>query len=109
MKRFAFSVGITLIAGTACATLLNRSRKRALRDHRSSGIWQMTSLSALIAGLVLAGLPATGLSAGPDFAGTTWQLVSIQSMDDAQGTTRVDDPSRLTLKFSFSITLLLGA
>ena len=99
MKRFAFSVGITLIAGTACATLLNRSRKRALRDHRSSGIWQMTSLSALIAGLVLAGLPATGLSAGPDFAGTTWQLVSIQSMDDAQGTTRVDDPSRLTLKF----------
>ena len=29
----------------------------------------------------------------PPLEGTTWQLVSIQSMDDAQGTTPVPDPS----------------
>ena len=33
------------------------------------------------------------------FASTTWQLLSIQSMDDAQGTTKVADPSRFTLEF----------
>ncbi len=32
-------------------------------------------------------------------AETTWQLVSIQSMDDAQGTTRVADPSTFTVTF----------
>jgi heat shock protein HslJ len=29
--------------------------------------------------------------------GTQWQLLSIQSMDDAQGTTRIADPKRYTL------------
>ena len=33
------------------------------------------------------------------FAGTTWQLLSIQSMDDAQGVTKVADPGRFTLSF----------
>ena len=32
-------------------------------------------------------------------AGTSWQLVAIQSMDDAQGTTRVANPARFTLRF----------
>jgi len=59
----------------------------------------MSALRALVGGLVLAGLPATGGSAGPEFAGTTWQLVAIQSMDDAQGVTKVDDPRRFTLEF----------
>ena len=31
--------------------------------------------------------------------GTSWQLVSIQSMDDAQGTTSVPDPSKFTVTF----------
>jgi heat shock protein HslJ len=31
--------------------------------------------------------------------GTSWQLVSIQSMDDAQGTTTVPDPSKFTVTF----------
>jgi heat shock protein HslJ len=30
--------------------------------------------------------------------GTAWQLHAIQSMDDAQGTTRIADPSRFTLR-----------
>ena len=40
-----------------------------------------------------AGEPTAGLS------GTAWQLVAIQSMDDAQGTTRVANPARFTLRF----------
>ena len=39
------------------------------------------------------GAPAAGLT------GTSWQLGAIQSMDDAQGTTRIADPSRFTLHF----------
>lgn len=59
----------------------------------------MKNVRTLIGGLVLAGLPAIALSAGAELVGTTWQLVAIQSMDDAQGTAKVDDPSRFTLEF----------
>ncbi len=59
-----------------------------------------TATSSLwITGLLLAALPAIGWSAGPDFAGTRWQLVAIQSMDDAQGSTKIPDPSQFTLEF----------
>jgi heat shock protein HslJ len=33
-----------------------------------------------------------------ELAGTSWQLVAIQSMDDTQGTTKVADPSHFTLE-----------
>ncbi len=32
-------------------------------------------------------------------AGTSWELHAIQSMDDAQGTTRIPEPQRFTLRF----------
>lgn len=48
---------------------------------------------------LLASVPAFVLAAGPELAGTAWQLVAIQSMDDAQGTTKVADPSHFTLEF----------
>lgn len=32
-------------------------------------------------------------------AGTQWQLLAIQSMDDAQGTTRIADPSLFSVHF----------
>lgn len=32
-------------------------------------------------------------------AGTAWQLLTIQSMDDAQGTTKIDHPEHFTLDF----------
>lgn len=35
-----------------------------------------------------------------ELANTSWQLVSYQSMDDSQGTTRTDDPKKYTLTFS---------
>jgi len=33
----------------------------------------------------------------PGLSGTSWRLVEFQSMDDAQGTTRPDDPSLYTM------------
>jgi len=38
-------------------------------------------------------------TAGP-LAGTDWRLVEIQSMDDAQGTTKPDDPSLYTMRLN---------
>ena len=32
-------------------------------------------------------------------AGTAWELHAIQSMDDAQGTTRIAEPQRFTIRF----------
>lgn len=55
------------------------------------------SMFAVLAALLLAGRPA--FSAEPELAGSAWQLLSIQSMDDAQGTTRVANPDHFTLEF----------
>lgn len=46
---------------------------------------------------VLAASPAQ--ADGNPLAGTAWQLNAIQSMDDAQGTTRVAEPDCFTLEF----------
>lgn len=35
----------------------------------------------------------------PSLVGTSWELVQVQSMDDAQGTTRLPDPSLYTVRF----------
>jgi heat shock protein HslJ len=54
---------------------------------------------SLFAAAALAGCAAPP-SAPPDpLAGTRWELVAIQSMDDAQGTTRIEQPERYTLLF----------
>jgi heat shock protein HslJ len=48
-------------------------------------------------------LPACTGAPAPDLvatlAGTSWQLHAIQSMDDAQGTTRIVEPQRFTIRF----------
>jgi len=42
--------------------------------------------------------PAAATSTAiPGLSGTSWRLVEFQSMDDAQGTTKPDDPSRYTM------------
>jgi hypothetical protein len=47
--------------------------------------------------------PASAVPAAPGdtagLAGTSWRLVERQSMDDAQGTTKPDDPAKYTLGF----------
>jgi len=40
-------------------------------------------------------------------AGTSWRLAEIQSMDDAIGTVRPDDPSRYTLAFAEDGTIAM--
>lgn len=44
-------------------------------------------------------LPPPGDAAPAGLAGTSWQLVSFQSMDDAQGTTRPEPGRGVTLNF----------
>ena len=50
------------------------------------------------------GAPEMHCQKQPDQAerltGTTWELITIQSMDDAQGTTRIDRPEKFTLQFA---------
>jgi heat shock protein HslJ len=46
---------------------------------------------------VMASLPLQAAPQTPPLQGTSWQLVGIQSMDDAQGLRRPADPSRYTL------------
>lgn len=43
------------------------------------------------------GTPVKSIVAG--LSGSHWHLHAIQSMDDSQGTLRITDPSRFTLKF----------
>lgn len=54
---------------------------------------------AAVVSFALAGLPAFALAAAPELAGTSWQLLAIQSMDDLQGTTKVKQPGQFTLEF----------
>jgi heat shock protein HslJ len=57
-------------------------------------------VSWILGGVVLA-LAACGSTAEPSHPldGTRWQLLSLQSMSDDQGTTTVDDPSKYTVEF----------
>jgi len=49
--------------------------------------------------LALAACAGSGAQPAPTLAGTAWELHAIQSMDDAQGTMRIADPKRFTLRF----------
>ncbi len=53
----------------------------------------------ILAALVLIFVGCATVNASPTLAGTSWRLVSIQSSDDAQGTTPVADPSKFTVSF----------
>ena len=54
----------------------------------------------LLSALFVAGCSVTPpQAASGSLSGTAWQLAAIQSMDDAQGTTRINDPQRFSLLF----------
>jgi heat shock protein HslJ len=63
---------------------------------RFLGAW---TVGAIAAASLLTGAspPLQAAPQTPPLQGTTWQLVGIQSMDDAQGLKRPADPSRYTL------------
>lgn len=44
--------------------------------------------------------PPVGNMAFSGLGGTSWRLVEFQSMDDAQGTTKIAEPERYTLTFN---------
>jgi heat shock protein HslJ len=52
--------------------------------------------AAVASGCVLADRPAPK----SPLAGTQWRLIEFQSMDDAQGTTRPNDPSLYTMRLN---------
>ena len=58
-----------------------------------TGLKSIALIAASLVGCAAVAPPASPLT------GTRWQLVSIQSMDDAQGTLRPSEPVRYTLEF----------
>jgi heat shock protein HslJ len=62
-------------------------------------IRSMTSAIALAA-LALTAACTTTPGMSEPLAGTSWRLLEMQSMDDAQGTTRANNPDRYTVTFS---------
>ncbi len=56
-------------------------------------------VAPVLAALALIFVGCATVNASPTLAGTSWRLLSIQSSDDAQGTTPVADPSKFTVSF----------
>ncbi len=68
--------------------------------HKATGSPPGTLRDTLLGGwLLVAACAPLQVPPGPGLTGTSWQLVAIQSMDDAQGTTRVAEPQHFTLRF----------
>lgn len=57
-----------------------------------------THLPTLLLAAALTACATTTPGRAPTLPGTQWELVAIQSMDDAQGTTRIAQPERFTLQ-----------
>lgn len=74
------------------------------RHHSTMGAYAETGNFMMHTGpkaivLIAAGVVGCANVQPPPLTGTRWQLVSIQSMDDAQGTVRPAEPARYTLEF----------
>lgn len=87
-SRIEFLPGRTLAQGL---TRLCFAAAAALTGETGA----MKRFFPLVAFLAVAAAQADG----NPLVGTAWQLNAIQSMDDAQGTTRVAEPDRFTLEF----------
>lgn len=57
-------------------------------------------LAACQAGKPEAPVPQQAPAHSIGLGGTAWRLLEVQSMDDAQGTTKPDDPSKYTIAFN---------
>lgn len=79
-----------------------RHEKQKMTSGLSEARVTLSRMGLRVSGIV-AIVAAAGCAAAPpstpSLAGTSWELVQIQSMDDAQGTTRVGDPSLYTVSF----------
>ncbi|QIQ86359.1 META domain-containing protein [Erythrobacter sp.] len=57
-----------------------------------------TAIAAALGASLLAACTTTPEPSDP-LTGTSWRLLEMQSMDDAQGTTRANNPDRYTITF----------
>lgn len=64
-------------------------------------------ITAGLMAAALAGCKALTPASTDPLTGTQWELVAIQSMDDAQGTTRIHQPEHFTLRFEADGQLVL--
>lgn len=69
-----------------------------MRKLPAMSIRILLGVSSIVALLNASGC-ASAPTSTPSLAGTSWELVQFQSMDDAQGTTRISDPSLYTVSF----------
>lgn len=76
------------------------TERRQLVLRRTFSVRLASSLlgATALALAACAGAPPTA-PAPTTLAGTAWELVRFQSMDDAQGTTRIEDPALYTVTF----------
>ncbi|UWW08471.1 META domain-containing protein [Mycolicibacterium brumae] len=59
----------------------------------------MAGAGVLMCAAVLGGCAGAGQAETPALAGSSWELVSIESMDDTQGVTEIPDPAKFTVAF----------
>lgn len=59
----------------------------------------LAGISVIAAAALLAGCTTTPEPSDP-LTGTSWRLLEMQSMDEAQGKTRTDNPDRYTITFA---------
>jgi len=83
-----------------------QGRNESLWEHQGEAtiVWgygapEMHCLPVATPKATPAAVPVTADTPAPTLAGTRWQLLAFQSMDDAQGTTRVTEPARYTVNF----------
>ena len=74
-----------------------------------TGAWTVVVILLSVAVLAGFGPPSEKAAAAPvsPLADTQWRLVEFQSMDDAVGTVRPDDPSKYTMRLSGDGTVAL--
>lgn len=70
-----------------------------MRTPIGSGAGALLLALTLVTGCMQTGARPTAAGPPGGLAGTTWQLVEFQSMDDAQGTKRPDDQKKYTVSF----------
>jgi uncharacterized protein/heat shock protein HslJ len=69
---------------------------------RNESFWEHQGEATVVSGHGAPDMRCKPLPAPQDMplSGTTWELTAIQSMDDAQGTTRIEHHERFTLHFA---------
>jgi len=95
---------LSLIAerGDSVSLMLQQPAASGTRyQGRNESFWEHQGEATVVWGY---GAPEMRCQKNPDqtdgLNGTTWELITVQSMDDAQGATRIAPPERFTVSFA---------